>query len=120
MEGVDTQTFHHTRAGMWLSFAPTLLLGVEEGVKASMVQAFFLGSLLDLGLLTYAVEACCSQLEPDGRWYRCTASAAHSLRNQVGDRHLLCFAEENNNKDDPSHVVVHSHIPELAPPGEWP
>lgn len=41
---------------MWLSFTPTLLLGVEEGVKASMVQASFIGSL-DLGLLTYAVEA---------------------------------------------------------------
>ena len=77
-----------------------LSLGVEEGGRASVVQAFFLGSPLELH---------------DWRWYHCTVSAVSSLRNQAGDKHLLCFAKENN-KDGPSHVVAPSHISELVLP----
>lgn len=58
--------------------------GCGRGVKASMAQVFFIGSLLDLGLLTYAMEAmlltagtgwtlvslyseCCPQSQKPGR-----------------------------------------------------
>lgn len=42
---------------MWLSFVSALPLGVVEAGRASVVQAFCVGSLLSLGLLTYEMEA---------------------------------------------------------------
>lgn len=82
---------------MWPSFVSALPLGVEEAGRASVVQALCVGSLLSLGLLTYEMEAMVLELH-DWQCYPCTVSG---LRNQAGDRHLLGFAKENNNKDGP-------------------
>lgn len=41
---------------MWLSFASGLPLGVAGRGQASVVQVFFIASLLNLGLLTYKME----------------------------------------------------------------
>lgn len=91
-------------------------LGMAERVKANMVQPLFIAALLNLSLFPSEVGITASCWER--REKVVLLHMVSERRRQVGRQvpSVLCWGGTGN-KAGPSHMVGHSRISELVPPG---